>query len=122
MAAAAATTQWHVVQVDMYDRLPTPFGLVRGGVASDHQKWRVVVWSPLARARCRRVRGGKAPCGFDPSSVNRFRFAREATAQVGSAQESHPLAPIDSSSDSLVRGQAPKLADRSWSCSHPTAP
>jgi len=27
-----------VVEVDMYDRLPTPFGLVRGGVAPDHQK------------------------------------------------------------------------------------
>ena len=27
-----------LVQVDMYDRLPTPFGLVRGGVAPDHQK------------------------------------------------------------------------------------
>ena len=26
------------VQVDMYDRLPTPFGIVRGGVAPDHQK------------------------------------------------------------------------------------
>jgi len=26
----------HVVQVDMYDRLPTPWGLVRGGVAPDH--------------------------------------------------------------------------------------
>jgi len=27
-----------VVQVDMYDRLPTPYGLVRGGVAPDHPK------------------------------------------------------------------------------------
>ncbi len=27
-----------VVDVDMFDRLPTPFGLVRGGVAPDHQK------------------------------------------------------------------------------------
>ena len=27
-----------MIQVDMYDRLPTPFGLVRGGVAPDHQK------------------------------------------------------------------------------------
>ena len=27
-----------VVSVDLYDRLPTPFGLVRGGVAPDHQK------------------------------------------------------------------------------------
>ena len=26
------------VQVDVFDRLPTPFGLVRGGVAPDHQK------------------------------------------------------------------------------------
>src|ERR671929_1153312 len=25
-----------VVQVDMFDRLPTPWGLVRGGVAPDH--------------------------------------------------------------------------------------
>ncbi len=28
----------YVVEVDVYDRLPTPFGLVRGGVAPDHQK------------------------------------------------------------------------------------
>ena len=27
-----------VVEVDLYDRLPTPFGLVRYGVAPDHQK------------------------------------------------------------------------------------
>jgi ferredoxin--NADP+ reductase len=29
--------------VDMFDRLPTPFGLVRGGVAPDHPKIRTVV-------------------------------------------------------------------------------
>jgi ferredoxin--NADP+ reductase len=27
-----------VIEVDMFERLPTPFGLVRGGVAPDHQK------------------------------------------------------------------------------------
>jgi ferredoxin--NADP+ reductase len=27
-----------VIELDMFDRLPTPFGLVRGGVAPDHQK------------------------------------------------------------------------------------
>lgn len=27
-----------VAEIDMYERLPTPFGLVRGGVAPDHQK------------------------------------------------------------------------------------
>ena len=30
------------VSVDVYDRLPTPFGLVRGGVAPDHQKIKLV--------------------------------------------------------------------------------
>jgi ferredoxin/flavodoxin---NADP+ reductase len=27
-----------VLEIDMFDRLPTPYGLVRGGVAPDHQK------------------------------------------------------------------------------------
>jgi ferredoxin--NADP+ reductase len=31
-----------VVQIDMFDRLPTPFGLVRGGVAPDHQTIKAV--------------------------------------------------------------------------------
>jgi ferredoxin--NADP+ reductase len=31
------------VAVDMFDRLPTPFGLVRGGVAPDHQNIKAVV-------------------------------------------------------------------------------
>lgn len=30
------------VEVDMFDRLPTPFGLVRGGVAPDHPKIKTV--------------------------------------------------------------------------------
>lgn len=32
-----AQTGLHV-EIDMFDRLPTPYGLVRGGVAPDHQK------------------------------------------------------------------------------------
>jgi ferredoxin--NADP+ reductase len=32
-----------VVEVDLYDRLPTPFGLVRGGVAPDHPKIKSVI-------------------------------------------------------------------------------
>src|SRR5437016_3820550 len=31
------------VRVDMFDRLPTPYGLVRGGVAPDHQKIKGVI-------------------------------------------------------------------------------
>ncbi|MFN2236391.1 MAG: FAD-dependent oxidoreductase [Anaerolineales bacterium] len=30
------------VEVDLFDRLPTPYGLVRGGVAPDHQKIKTV--------------------------------------------------------------------------------
>ncbi|MBX7152821.1 FAD-dependent oxidoreductase [bacterium] len=30
------------VEIDMFDRLPTPYGLVRGGVAPDHQKIKAV--------------------------------------------------------------------------------
>ncbi|MFN2176723.1 MAG: FAD/NAD(P)-binding protein, partial [Anaerolineales bacterium] len=26
------------IEIDLFDRLPTPYGLVRGGVAPDHQK------------------------------------------------------------------------------------
>src|ERR1044071_3200675 len=32
-----------VVQIDMIERLPTPYGLVRGGVAPDHQKIKSVI-------------------------------------------------------------------------------
>lgn len=40
------------IQVDMFDRLPTPFGLVRGGVAPDHQKIKEVtrVYDKIAAA------------------------------------------------------------------------
>src|SRR3989344_4625578 len=31
------------IQADMFDRLPTPYGLVRGGVAPDHQKIKSVI-------------------------------------------------------------------------------
>ena len=31
------------LQVDMFERLPTPYGLVRGGVAPDHQKIKSVI-------------------------------------------------------------------------------
>jgi ferredoxin--NADP+ reductase len=33
----------HAVEVDMFDRLPTPYGLVRAGVAPDHPKIKSVI-------------------------------------------------------------------------------
>jgi ferredoxin--NADP+ reductase len=37
-AAEALFKSEFAIHVDMFDRLPTPFGLVRGGVSPDHQK------------------------------------------------------------------------------------
>jgi len=42
-AAEALFKSDKAVQVDMFDRLPTPFGLVRGGVAPDHAKIKNVI-------------------------------------------------------------------------------
>ena len=41
-AAALLKQQDHDIRVDVFDRLPTPYGLVRGGVAPDHQKIKTV--------------------------------------------------------------------------------
>lgn len=37
-AAEHLLRQQPLAEIDLFDRLPTPFGLVRGGVAPDHQK------------------------------------------------------------------------------------
>ncbi|HVS64617.1 MAG TPA: FAD-dependent oxidoreductase [Thermoanaerobaculia bacterium] len=42
-AAAALFKSDLEITIDMFDRLPTPFGLVRGGVAPDHQKIKNVI-------------------------------------------------------------------------------
>jgi ferredoxin--NADP+ reductase len=42
-AEALMKPEAHVVEVDMFDRLPTPFGLVRAGVAPDHPKIKSVI-------------------------------------------------------------------------------
>ena len=41
--AALFMTKGLHVEVDLFDRLPTPFGLVRGGVAPDHQEIKNVI-------------------------------------------------------------------------------
>jgi ferredoxin--NADP+ reductase len=42
-AAEALFQSGKTVHLDMFDRLPTPYGLVRGGVAPDHQKIKSVI-------------------------------------------------------------------------------
>jgi ferredoxin/flavodoxin---NADP+ reductase len=42
-AAGCLQKQQSAIDIDMFDRLPTPFGLVRGGVAPDHPDIKAVV-------------------------------------------------------------------------------
>ncbi len=51
-AAEALLRRKCAIRVDMFDRLPTPFGLVRGGVAPDHPKIKQVclVYDKIARS------------------------------------------------------------------------
>ncbi len=64
-----------IVQVDMFDRLPTPFGLVRGGVAPDHPKIKSVirVYDKIA-AHERFAFFGNVHVGRDISIVEMRRF------------------------------------------------
>jgi len=55
-AEAVARTPDLDACVDMYERLPTPFGLVRGGVAPDHQKIKSVARIYEERASSDRFR------------------------------------------------------------------
>lgn len=51
-AAEALLASGLDIQVDMFERLPTPFGLVRSGVAPDHQKLKqpIRVFEEIARS------------------------------------------------------------------------
>ena len=40
------------IEIDMFDRLPTPYGLVRGGVAPDHPKIKSVSMPGCFFCRC----------------------------------------------------------------------
>src|ERR1017187_479821 len=62
-----------VIHVDMFDRLPTPFGLVRGGVAPDHQSIKAVtrVYDKTAARPTFRFLGNV--CLGDDVTVNELR-------------------------------------------------
>ncbi|MDZ4858131.1 MAG: FAD-dependent oxidoreductase, partial [Candidatus Hydrogenedentes bacterium] len=74
-AAEALLKAGLVAQVDMFDRLPTPFGLVRGGVAPDHPKIKSVtkVYDKIA-AHERFAFLGNVTIGRDLSIVELQRF------------------------------------------------
>jgi len=66
--AAALLSSEVEVAIDLVDRLPTPFGLVRSGVAPDHQKIKGVIRAYARTAAADNVRYlGNVEIGSDPS-------------------------------------------------------
>jgi ferredoxin--NADP+ reductase len=73
-----------VVEVDLYDRLPTPFGLVRGGVAPDHQKIKSVTKAYDRIAANPRFRYyGNVELGADVSLLDLKRHYHQIVFTVG---------------------------------------
>lgn len=77
--------------IDLYDRLPTPFGLVRGGVAPDHPKIKSVtrVYDRLASHPTFRFRGN-VRIGSD-LSTDELRAHYHAVLYATGAQTDRPL-------------------------------
>lgn len=74
--------------VDLYDRLPTPFGLVRSGVAPDHQKIKTVIraFERIAQhPRCRFL--GNVEVGRDVSAAELVAHYDQVVYAVGSSSD-----------------------------------
>lgn len=73
-----------VCEIDMFDRLPTPYGLVRGGVAPDHEKIKSVtkVYERIAARPGFRFFGGVA-LGRDVTEADLGRHYHAVVLSVG---------------------------------------
>jgi ferredoxin/flavodoxin---NADP+ reductase len=76
------------VEVDVFDRLPTPWGLVRGGVAPDHPKLKSVsrVYEKIARRPGFRF-FGNVDVGRDVTHEDLARWYHAVLYAVGSATD-----------------------------------
>lgn len=91
-AAEAAAKQWaDDVQIDIYDRLPTPYGLIRAGVAPDHQSIKAVSRRYEATALLKSVRFiGGVGIGSD-LPVEALTAAYDAVILATGAPHDRPL-------------------------------
>ena len=77
-----------VFEVDLFDRLPTPFGLVRSGVAPDHQKIKTVIKAFDRTARHPRFRFlGNVEVGRDLSAEDLALHYDQVVYAVGSSSD-----------------------------------
>jgi NADPH-dependent glutamate synthase beta subunit-like oxidoreductase len=117
-AAEALTRQDTVpVAVDLIDRLPTPFGLVRHGIAPDHPKMRAIrdtLYRSLEHPRVRFV--GNVDVGVDISLDELRRHVDAVVYTYGASLDRHLGIDGEDLPGSLA---ATDLV--AWYCGHPDA-
>jgi NADPH-dependent glutamate synthase beta subunit-like oxidoreductase len=117
-AAEALTRQDEVpVAVDLIDRLPTPFGLVRHGIAPDHPKMRAIrdtLYRSLEHPRVRFV--GNVDVGVDISLDDLRRHVDAVVYTYGASVDRHLGIDGEELPGSLA---ATDLV--AWYCGHPDA-
>jgi len=103
--------------VDLFDRLPTPYGLVRFGVAPDHQKMKVVTKVYERILRDPRVRFlGNVEYGRDVTLDDLRRHYHAALFSVGAATDRRLGVPGED-----LRGCVPATDFVAWYNGHPDA-
>ncbi len=115
-AAEALTRQNDVpVSIDVFDRLPTPYGLVRYGVAPDHQRIKDVTKALQRILEHSSVRFlGNVVCGRDLSHTELRRFYDAVIYAVGASTDRSLNIPGENLAGSV---SATKFV--SWYNSHP---
>ncbi|MFD3162766.1 FAD-dependent oxidoreductase [Herpetosiphon sp. NSE202] len=104
-----------VIEVDMFDRLPTPFGLVRGGVAPDHQKIKTVTKAFNLVAKNPRFRFfGYVEYGKDLSHADLVEHYHQILYATGAQSDRHMGIPGEDLTNSF-----PATAFVAWYNGHP---
>lgn len=105
------------VAIDMFDRLPTPFGLVRGGVAPDHQKIKSVtkIYERIAAHPSFRFFGG-VELGRDVQIDELAEHVHAVVVCVGAPNDRSMGIPGEN-----LRGSLSATAFVAWYNGHPDA-
>ncbi len=104
-----------VVDIDLFDRLPTPYGLVRGGVAPDHQKIKSVTKTYEKTALYPRVRFyGGVEFGTDLTLSEYRSLYHQIVYTTGAQTDRH----LDIPGEDL-NGSHPATSFVAWYNGHP---
>jgi NADPH-dependent glutamate synthase beta subunit-like oxidoreductase len=90
-SAAALLESGADVQIDIIERLPTPYGLIRGGVAPDHQTTKRVMKTYERSATDQKVRFYGNVCVGQDVSLDELRQAYDAVVLAVGAPFDRPL-------------------------------